>query len=633
MRISWLSNAAWANTGYANQTKIFTPRIKDLGHDVAIQAFYGHEGTPINWNGIPVYGRGFHPYGQDIMAAHAKNYKADIMISLMDAWVIQPELLQSTKWVAWFPIDHEPMPLRVAEAVSKAYKRIVYSEFGVRMMNDKNLDCYYVPHGVETNVFKPIDRKEARTRINLPQDKFIVGMVAANKGYPPRKSFYENIAAFSIFHAKHKDSVLYLHTYNGANGVYESINLLEYCKYQGLEVGKDVIFADQYAYMIGYPEEAMNDLYNSFDVHLLVSKGEGFGIPILEAQAAGCPVIVGDWTSMPELCFSGWKVSRKDAHPEWTLMNSYQFTPHVDAIAEHLESAYRQKDNEAIRRNARSGALPYDADTVTERYWKPVLDDIAKCLEDSKQDNAKAIKSLKSMRHEHKWGRIGLYINGVVHVPCAGCYDALAGGEIVKDAFDVGLGLSLIDDTDGINKIIGYEIKHDYKLDGLNLEGTVIDIGAHKGLVSCYIAKKYPKVKVYAFEPVKENYEALLKNIELNNLSNVIPHNLAVTKDGRDVEIFTDPYNNSGGSTLYGNGNSQKVKSTTLEDIFKKYKIEVLDLLKIDCEGAEFEILDTPLLASIERLRGEFHRANGDVNVLLERCKKIVPDTAVTLQG
>lgn len=632
MRISWLSNAPWSPTGYGNQTRVFTPRINKLGHEVAIQAFYGHEGTPINWNGISVYGRGFHPYGQDIMAAHAKNFKADIMISLMDAWVIQPELLQSIKWVAWFPIDHEPLPMRVADLVSKAYKRIVYSEFGQRMMNEKNLDCYYVPHGVDTKVFKPIDRKEARTRLKLPQDKFIVGMVAANKGYPPRKAFFENIAAFSYLKAKHKDVILYLHTYNGVQGG-ESVNLVDYCKYQGLEVGKDVFFADQYAYMIGYPDDAMNDLYNSFDVHLLVSMGEGFGIPILEAQAAGCPVIVGDWTSMPELCFSGWKVSKADANQTWTLMNAYQFTPHVEAIADKLESAYRQKDNEVLRKNARSGALPYDADTVTERYWKPVLDDIAKGLEDSNKETINAIKKLKTIKHEHTWGQIGYYINNISHVPCTGCGDALAGGEIVKDVFDIDLGLSLTDDTDGINKIVGYEIKHDYYLDDLGLEGTVIDIGAHKGLVSCYIAKKYPKVKVYSYEPVRENYDALLKHIELNNLSNVIPHNMAVTNDGRDVEIFTDPYNNSGGSTLYGKGNAQKVKSTTLLDIFSAYNIESLALLKIDCEGAEFEILDTPLLGNIKRLRGEFHKGNGDAELLLEKCKAIVPDTVITLQG
>jgi len=632
VRISWLSNAPWSFTGYGNQTKLFTPRIKDLGHDVSIQAFYGHEGSPINWGGIPVYGRGLHPYGQDIMAAHSKNFNADIMISLMDAWVIQPELLQSTKWVPWFPIDHEPMPLRVADPVSKAYKRIVFSHFGEHMMDGANLEYYYVPHGVDTKMFKPVDRKEARERMRLPDDRFIVGMVAANKGYPPRKAFFENIAAFTYLKEKHPDALLYLHTYDGSHGG-EAVNLVDYVKYQGLKIGKDVIFAEQYMYMVGYPDEAMNDLYNSFDVHMLVSAGEGFGIPILEAQASGCPVVVGDWTSMSELCFSGWKVSKKDANQTWTLMNSYQFTPHVGAIADHLESAYRQKDNEALRRDARAGALPYDADIVTERYWKPVLEDISNHLELEKEESLQAIKSLKALRHEHKWGTIGFYIDGVQTAPCTGCDDGLTGKGIVKDAFAADLDLDLVEDTDGISRIVSYEIKHDYKLDDLNLTGTVIDIGAHKGIVSCYIAKKYPNVKVLAYEPVKENYEAMLENIHRNNIKNVIPHNLAVTSDGRDVKIYTDPINNSGGSSLYGEGNYQKVRSTTLADIFAKHKIDRVSLLKVDCEGAEFEILDTPLLEKVDRLRGEFHKSKGDMNALVDKMTPIIPDVVITLQG
>jgi len=594
-----------------------------LGHEVAIQAFYGHEGSPINWNGIPVYGRGFHPYGQDIMAGHASSFGADVMISLMDAWVVETGLLQSTKWIPWFPIDHEPIPQRVAEPVSKAYKRIVFSHFGERMMDNAGLDYYYVPHGVDTKVFKPVDRKEARTKVELPDDKFIVGMVAANKGYPPRKAFFENISAFALLREKHKDVVLYLHTHNGEKDPH-SVNLVEYCKYQGLEIGKDVIFANQYGYMIGYPDDTMNNLYNAFDVHMLVSAGEGFGIPILEAQAAGCPVIVGDWTSMSELCFSGWKVDRKDAHPTWTLMNSWQFTPHVEAIAAHLESAYRQKDNEAMRRNARAEALPYDADTVTKRYWKPVLEDIAKGIEE---------ETVTPAGHVHKWAKIGLFINGAIHAPCLSCNDAKTNSGVVKGVFDVGLGLDLVDDTDGITKIVSHEIRHDYQLDGLNLEGIVIDIGAHKGIVSCYLAKEYPNVTVLAYEPVKENYEAMLENIKRNNLKNIIPHNLAVTKDGRNVKIYTDPENNSGGSSLYGGGDYQEVESVTLADIFQKHKIERLPLLKIDCEGAEFEILNTPLLSQIDRLRGEFHKGNGNAETLVEKCKAHISDVVITVQG
>jgi len=79
---------------------------------------------------------------------------------------------------------------------------------------------------------------------------------------------------------------------------------------------------------------------------------------------------------MSELCLSGWKVSKKDAVPFWTPLASYQFIPKVGAIAEQLEAAYRMKGNQDYRDRARDGALRYDADKVTEKYWKPVLAEI-----------------------------------------------------------------------------------------------------------------------------------------------------------------------------------------------------------------------------------------------------------------
>jgi glycosyltransferase involved in cell wall biosynthesis len=107
-----------------------------------------------------------------------------------------------------------------------------------------------------------------------------------------------------------------------------------------------------------------------------VSMGEGFGIPIVEAQSSGCPVIVGGWTSMSELCFSGWKVREREADPYWTPLASYQYTPRIDAIKDRLEQAYQMRGNMDYRSRARDGALAYDADKITEKYWKPVLETI-----------------------------------------------------------------------------------------------------------------------------------------------------------------------------------------------------------------------------------------------------------------
>lgn len=392
MRIHWLSNAPWGPTGYGNQTKTFVERIRDLGHEMSITAFWGLTGSILNFNNIQVYPRVFHPYGQDVAGINAMATQSDIMISLLDAWVCKPENYpEGVRWIPWFPIDSEPLPLAVQHAVEKAYKRIVFSKFGQRMMEDAGLDCYYVPHAVDTKELHPDDMAKCRDILHWPQDKFIVGMVAANKGAPSRKAFTEQLRAFAAFHEKHPDTALYLHTFDetvaGVPGIagYPMVNLAEFIEQLGLKWGTagddlsavDVIFPNQYAYIIGnIPSKDMFMVYSAMDVHMLVSMGEGFGIPIVEAQACGTPVIVGDWTAMSELCFSGWKISQDDASKWWTPQGGYQFQPHPEAITDALEAAYRVKGNQEYRKRARKGSLAYDADKVTEKYWKPVLQDI-----------------------------------------------------------------------------------------------------------------------------------------------------------------------------------------------------------------------------------------------------------------
>lgn len=625
MRIMWLSNAPWAPTGYGNQTGLFLPYLNNLGHEISVTAFYGLEGRMLEMNGTRIYPKGAHPYGMDVTAVNARHFNADVIISLIDAWVMDPTALQQfgAKWIPWFPVDSEPVQPPVVNSISKAYRRIVFSRFAERMVNDAGLDCYYVPHGVNTKLFKPGNREAARRLINMPLDRYLVGMVAANKGNPSRKALCENIAAFKILHDKHPDTLLYLHTVRGERGGH-LVNLAEYVKSLGLVEGKDVIFSEPYMQSLGFADEYMVALYNALDVHLLVSMGEGFGIPIVEAQACGCPVIVGDWTAMSELCFSGWKVDKKDAAPFWTALASYQFLPRVDAIADKLEQAYRMLGNEDYRKRARDGALAYDAEKVAEKYWKPVLQDIEE-----------SVAAWRVTNHAHTWCKVGLFNqDGSMSVPCSDCGAELVivnnkQEKVIEGGFTNPAGLKFTR-PDGLEWLLLRETYRDYKAEELNLtqDSVVVDIGAHVGVVSMTLAQQFG-CKVYAYEPEFNNYLRLEKNIEANGLSELIDINLlAVTKDGRLVKIATNS-NNSGGGDIYSD-HGVDVHSITLSGILD-YVGGHIDLLKIDCEGAEFEILKDADLSKIKAIRGEFH--GPEAPTLLELVKEQVPDTKVTLQG
>jgi glycosyltransferase involved in cell wall biosynthesis len=134
-----------------------------------------------------------------------------------------------------------------------------------------------------------------------------------------------------------------------------------------------VKWVDQYAYRSGLPQEVVAGIYSSMDVLLATSYGEGFGIPVLEAQACQVPVIVSDCAASSELAGpDSWKVG---GQLFWNPpMKAWYTIPNVNEIVDALEQAYKRGRKKSEK--AREFALQYDADLVYETMWKPVLDKI-----------------------------------------------------------------------------------------------------------------------------------------------------------------------------------------------------------------------------------------------------------------
>ena len=142
LRVNFFSNAPFVPTGYGNQTKLTVPRLRNLGHELSISAFYGTQGGITAFDGMVVYPQCKHPYGQDVIGAHAEHAKADVIITLMDAWVVQPENIPPhIEWHPYFPIDCDPVPGRVLREVVKGKKPIVMSKFGLHQMQKEGIDA------------------------------------------------------------------------------------------------------------------------------------------------------------------------------------------------------------------------------------------------------------------------------------------------------------------------------------------------------------------------------------------------------------------------------------------------------------------------------------------------------------
>lgn len=149
---------------------------------------------------------------------------------------------------------------------------------------------------------------------------------------------------------------------------------------------------------------------------------------------------------------------------------------------------------------------------------------------------------------------------------------------------------------------------------------TVVDIGANIGCFTIFASSQVGSSgRVIAIEPDKLTFEQLLKNIELNKLTNVTPINMAISD--KNELIALNVCSNSQYASIYDQVDSRQMKdktitveSKTLEKLTREFNINEVNFLKLDCEGAEYGILDslTPEFASrIAKLSMEVHKVPG----------------------
>ncbi len=121
----------------------------------------------------------------------------------------------------------------------------------------------------------------------------------------------------------------------------------------------------------------------------------------------------------------------------------------------------------------------------------------------------------------------------------------------------------------------------------------VLDIGAHIGYYTLIAAKKVgPSGKVFAFEPNERNFGLLKKNVETNNLTNVVLFKNAVSEKKGILKLFISS-SNSGDHRIYSNNEARdeiEVTTLSLDDVFKKINKSV-DVIKMDIQGAELKAL------------------------------------------
>lgn len=147
---------------------------------------------------------------------------------------------------------------------------------------------------------------------------------------------------------------------------------------------------------------------------------------------------------------------------------------------------------------------------------------------------------------------------------------------------------------------------------------TIIDIGANVGAFAVYAALSSPRAKIYCFEPEEQNYSYLTENINNNSLGDrifTVKSAIASHSSKKDLAIGESPIHSFISSLISKNHNKtiyryQKVDCTTLRDFLEMENITQIDLLKLNCEGSEYEILESLSKIYYERIQNirlEYH--------------------------
>jgi glycosyltransferase involved in cell wall biosynthesis len=341
------------NTGFGIVAKNLLTRWHKSGHEIAALGV-NHYGEPYNHEELPFDIWPCDKGGVTEIFGHAKLWylveknNPDLLFFINDPWVISDYLRHkpahiNPKMVAYFPIDAGPLKPEWGKMLTDNFEaQVCYSHFAEHIVTEANggkrpKNLHQIYHGVDTSVFYPVNVYKARQLLGIPEESFVIGMVARNQF---RKRFDLLINAFSKFAKDKPEAKLYLHT--ALRDIGFDINDLA----RQYNITDKLILTDDVHAAQGVPETTLNLIYNTFDINALISTGDGFGLPVAESMATGCPQVVSDHSCLRELTQGTGGLGVKTA--AWIAntsgINTWGAISDIDDIVDKFELLYRNPD-------------------------------------------------------------------------------------------------------------------------------------------------------------------------------------------------------------------------------------------------------------------------------------------------
>ena len=343
MRIGFIGDGFNLGGAYSKvQRNLAIQAIKE-GHEITSCSLQ-HVGNPILMVTENIKVVTFSGYKANEINAYINNIHPDVMVHIKDNWAFCPRYSQEAfyldtefhpdliKLILYTPVHAAPLPPDFIEpSITKSHHTITTTHWGREKLIEGGLpsdkvDVLY--HGVDAEVYRPLDgkKKSLKERMGFDPDIPLIGMIGLNR---ERKDQPRLIKAMEIVNRK-MDANLYLHTTPRETYGYD---LQVYVERAGL---KGRIFPpESFTDFLKYSENQLVKLINCFDIHALISKGEGFGMPTIESMACEVPCIVTGFPVHKEL-FGNQVIHADIVDKNYNVWGGEEYLTDVEDLAEKI---------------------------------------------------------------------------------------------------------------------------------------------------------------------------------------------------------------------------------------------------------------------------------------------------------
>jgi glycosyltransferase involved in cell wall biosynthesis len=345
-----------AMTGFARVTENVISRLKDDFEIVVLGNNWWGDPTPLQQEYKMYPSSNRHqtaPFGEQRIREIVEREQPDIVFTINDMWIINEQYNQIRdlhkagrfKFVGYAPMDSYAWTGCLADTANEWDAVISYTEFGAYefMRGGITKPVTVIPHGVTPGQFYPVDKAEARQRLGLKQDSYIVFNGNRNQF---RKRIDITIKAFADFAVDRPEAMLYLHMGLKDQGWDIMEVFAREMTRAGIDPNGRIIMTSNQANPPNVSVEMLNDIYNACDVGVNTCKGEGWGLVNFEHAACRVAQIVPDHTSCREI-FEGYGQLIRCDHVDVDTNYSREMPcPSAEHLTELLDYLYENPDIE-----------------------------------------------------------------------------------------------------------------------------------------------------------------------------------------------------------------------------------------------------------------------------------------------